>query len=225
MRSIRSVLATILAGALLAACGTSSVSDQLSVGELTRTKSGVAVMTVGLVDGRCPGGIVTIGQEKNGEYERVGSIHSQLDKHIVGFDPAKDIMQIELPAGRYHIVHWACTKSAGYNRTLTYSIGNLEGAARIWGGNFRKSLAAFDVSAGEVVDIGHLKIMEAAGGAVQLEVASLPKVALDHFRTTHPRLSALMATRSMIPSKGPQVAEQATAINTPPPVVMPPRRH
>lgn len=99
------------------------------------------------------------------------------------------VARVELDPGEYHLVQITCV---GGNKV------NLLGGGLL--GVFKESFGRFEVGAGEIVNIGLLKLVyvgTASGGTqtVHLAVGDIPEYHMDVFRKKFPNLAAQMRTR------------------------------
>ncbi len=207
---MRTLIAALPIGlsCVMAACGTSRVSDELAPPALAAANTGVAVMMAGFHGVDCPSANLWLARKKNSsDYQIV-----QIVKMIKGPFDHMNVAQVELEAGEYHIVSWDCTETAGA-RTLISTLGSPEGGVFGFGVSFKKSLANFTIAPGEIINLGYLSIFHAGtANAVRLEVRDLPQGALEKFKQDRPRLSAQMRTRFMTVVNAPISPEQMQAL-------------
>jgi hypothetical protein len=125
-----------------------------------------------------------------------------------------EISQVVLPPGEHHIVSYTCWTGDNKSSSTT-TVGKKQGTDFFGnGGAYVKSLARFELAAGEVVNIGRLKlnltptkgifgIAMAGPVGVQIQVADQPEAVLAQLNKTKPKLFAQMKTRLMTVSDSP----------------------
>lgn len=190
--------------ALGGCAATSGVSDLLTQGALQKSRSAVSVLKAQILGHGCSGGTLTIGVKKDQAFVPVQTVQTAPTAPAAG----TDVMQVELPAGEYHILNVACGVQSGRTVT-TVSLGNKEGGGLFGiGGQYKRSFASFEVRAGEIVNIGSLTVMSGPGGLAHLSVTDLPSAAVDRLRKDKPNLVKQMTTRLMTVVRAPRSPDE-----------------
>jgi len=197
-------LALLAAGC--GATGTSRISDELmSTSALAQDKKAVALIKLGAADPACTVLTAGIGVRDNEAFKLVHTAR------IVQKGGEATIAELALEPGEYHVVSYLCTRPNGSHLALSEPMG---------GGRFRKSYANFTLQAGEVINIGFLRLVPlgtsqvAVSGVVVVGVVATdwPVSELENFKQQRPALYAQMKTRLMtVPQIVPPTVEQIKA--------------
>ncbi len=146
---LRHRLIAIAAGALLAACTqTSRVDDNLSTASLAQTKKAVAVMRVGAASPTCVNVAVLLGVREGDGYRRHQGITVANVRSIT--EPA--VAEVELDPGEYHVLAYRCQSAGG-------TVKQVDDNAGPGGQLYRTSYASFTLQAGEIVNVGYLRLV------------------------------------------------------------------
>lgn len=184
-------------GLLLALAGcvaptlTSRIGDGISKLSLKQEVKGVALLSAGVNYGGCRQVYVTVGT-RNKTPDKGAGIYSPVKGLMI--QPAKaPVAEIKLDPGEYHIVAFICANRGSSARLV-------EAVDGFWP-SYRRSYATFTVQAGEVVNIGYLRIryLGAADTTISadLAVGDWPQADLARFKQQRPELYAQMKTRLM----------------------------
>ena len=106
-----------------------------------------------------------------------------------------NVLEVLLAPGEYHILGFACYRARS-TLMMTEPQGN---------GLLRRSYASFTIGAGEVVNLGQIRLVRSARSPgvfnsfneVTVEVADWPLAELERFKSQRPKLFAEMRTRLM----------------------------
>jgi hypothetical protein len=190
--------ALLSAGLLIGGCGiTSTVSDDVSLTSLTAASQAVAIITVSIDGETCPLATIQLAKRSAAGYEATTSFSINTSKFSLSGLIAGSIPQVPLAAGEHHIVSYLCSAQSG-NTTYTTTIGQKQGAFFGIGGTYKKSLANFTLAAGEVVDIGYLRIIPVGvAQIVTFHIQDQPPSVMEQLQKTKPKLFAQMKTRLM----------------------------
>lgn len=178
--------------ALAAGCatGTSRVGDDLTSTSLSQNKKAVALIKLGAADPLCGTLAAGIGVREGSNFRRVQFAR------IVRKAGDTAVAEMELGAGEYHVVSYACAKRGGA-MLLAEPVG---------GGLYRKSYASFSIAPGEVLNVGYLQLVPMGSAQiahnthvmqVRLAVTDWPLAEIDRFKQQRPHLYAQMKTRLM----------------------------
>lgn len=191
----------VAATVLLAACTqTSRVDDNISTAALGETRKAVAVMRVGAASPSCVNVAVLLGVREGDGFRRHQGITVANVRSIT--EPA--VAEVELDPGEYHVLAYRCQNAAGTVKTLDDNAGG--------GQLYRTSYASFTLNAGEIVNVGYLRLVawrhghNAFGRPVEteIEVTDWPLAELDRFKAKRPHIYAQMKTRLMtVTAQGP----------------------
>ncbi len=158
-------------------CGcVAKLSDATTSESLTAAAIWGVVWSRGLVSEPCGHSTIKLAHRNGDVYEHAAVL----------FQPAGlSVVHVELDPGEYHVVSWTCALGRE-----TKILG--QGA---WDGTYSKSLAHFEVRAGEIINLGALNMIEIAPRTVYLAVSDLPAPIQEKFRQEFPQLAARMQTR------------------------------
>src|SRR5262245_15808363 len=131
---------------------------------------------------------IGIGQRKEAGFETVETLR---------FFPvpgsAGDAAQVELAPGEYHIVSWNCSRPKG---TPSITLGKYQGGNVLGqGGQYTESYGSFRLAAGEIVNLGYLRMVRLSRTAMRLEATDLPPQQHEKLAREKPQLVARMTTR------------------------------
>jgi hypothetical protein len=197
------VIGFALFAAGCAATGTSRVSDELmTTSALAQDKKAVALIKLGAADPACTALVAGIGARDNEAFKLVHTAR------IVQKSGEATVAELALEPGEYHVVSYLCTRPNGAHLMLAEPLG---------GGRFKKSYANFTLQAGEVINVGFLRLVPL--GATQATFSRVllvgvvatdwPMPELENFKQQRPALYAQMKTRLMtVPKIVPPTAEQ-----------------
>lgn len=165
--------------------------ETTTIRSLGDSKRGVAVMRIAAINDACRSATVTLAQREGEAFKQVQVVRVGGPRgHI-----SSNVGEVELAPGEYHIVSYACEAGPQVFTYLTPV-----------GGVYRRSLASFQVSQGEIVNIGHVKILnlivtqQVANVAVtdrvtQFVVADWSLPDLESFKQARPGIYKDMRTR------------------------------
>jgi hypothetical protein len=126
----------------------------------------------------CSEATLVVGKASGETYEKAATIEQQDSYRTSG------VAHVELDPGEYHVVQVTCKSG----RTV-----NVLGKG--WLGTFQQTFGRFEVHAGEIVNIGLVKLIYVRPGVVHLAVGDIPEHEMSRFRTQYPNLAAQMQTR------------------------------
>lgn len=190
-RSLRAPWLTMMLLAALTGCAPQmALDDSVVTSSLSEQKTGVILFWVDLEGHRCDAGAVHFATETGpGRFTKFA--------HYSIGNTTSDVLQVKLPAGTYHVGVVACVQGQRF-----VNAGTHDGSTLI--GNPLKSMAAFVVGAGEVVNLGRLRLdrpnIEKKEATARIEPMS--GTTLDLLRTTAPKVFAQMTTRLMTSKAG-----------------------
>jgi hypothetical protein len=180
MRSCRWVLAALLSAVALSGCApTSKVAGDPTPQSLTESKKGIALVRFSTLEQHCKSEFLAIGAPSGTGHRLVSVLYSTPSS------PANArIAEVELEPGPYRVLGLKCERQRS---TLVAGSG---------GGAFSESLAAFEVRAGEVVNIGNIELKGHANNTrASVAVTDMPIQELKRFEAARPALYAAMVTR------------------------------
>ncbi len=185
--------AAAAAGAIIATgcTQTSQVDENLTTAALSQTKKAVAVMRVGAAAPTCINVAVLLGVREGEGFRR----HQGLTVMNVRSLTEPAVAEVELDPGEYHVIAYRC-QTAKSVKTLADSADP---------GIYRTSFASFVVYAGEIVNVGYLRVNAARVGRssfgrpveATISVTDWPLAELDRFKAKRPQIYAQMKTRLM----------------------------
>lgn len=148
----RQPLFVTISALLLTGCIQNEVSKSLRVHDLKRERTGVAIIKADFHNSKCYGistyFIARKVDNKSFPYKIETAVETNSEQIVA---------QIELPAGKYHVVDYAC-KTGHHIRKLRADRNMKMALLSIQELKYEKSLANFSVGVGEVVNVGHLQI-------------------------------------------------------------------
>ncbi len=181
------------------------VADAVSAGALKEKHKGVAIMKIDAVSHDCLSASVTLGRRDGDAFAPAETLR------VAGprVPNRSNVAEAELAAGEYHVVAYTCQLGARF-----YSMMRMEG------GKYRSSYASFSVAAGEVVNVGHLKIIPLAvsqqvqnvrvtNNVMHVTVTDWSMTDLEGFKKERPALYGQMQTRlAAVTKAGPMTEAQ-----------------
>lgn len=189
---VRSIL--IAASALLAAgCAqTTRVDETLTPTQLATSNKAVAIMKLGIASPNCRNVSVLLGvRDAPGFYKRVRAVN------VVDVRSPTDppIAEVELDAGEYHIIGFACGNEKGYKIVSADANHEL----------YRSSHAYFTLAPGEIVNVGWLHMNASRVGRstfgrqlrTDVRVTDWPLAEIDRYKAKRPEMYAKLTTRLM----------------------------
>ena len=193
-------LATLPLMAALCGCVTARQGDDLPKEKLREDKKSIVLLHTSLHDANCGTIFASLAQpDESGRYVYVrgGSVALR-----AAFDEKNLPSQLVLPAGDYGIVNLSC--SAPY-RNRVYNARVVE-QGRMFdrsGTVYEKPIATFKVGAGEVVDIGSLRLpSRPVSGSSRREfigvVTAIPEPFLKNLAEKNPQLYQQRVVRPMM---------------------------
>lgn len=190
---VRHRLSAAICCLLLAGCTqTSRVDDGLTTASLAQSRKAVAVMRVGAASPTCVNVAVLLGVRDGEGYRRHRGITVANVRSIT--EPA--VAEIELDPGEYHVLAYRCQAANGNVKTVDDNAG---------GQLYRTSFASFTLQAGEIVNVGYLRLVAWRHGhnmfgrpvEMDIEITDWPLAELDRFKAKRPHIYAQMTTRLM----------------------------
>ena len=186
MRGCSWSIAWFMALLALAACGTIQppIMDSLTTAALLQQKKAIAVLELGSADHSCLEIEVKFGMAQGASFKIVKAAKTGGSKAHY----AAHIVEVEFDPGEIHVVEVRCQR--------TKNILRLGEAGP--NGTGMKSLAAFRIDPGEILNIGLLEISDSRNAKLaHLSIKDLPLAALQAYKQTKPNLFAQMKTRLM----------------------------
>ncbi len=170
---------------------TSQVSEAISTGALKEQRKAVVIMKIDAVSQVCLNASVVLGQRDGVGFKATETLR------VAGprVPNRSNVAEAELTPGEYHVVAYSCHVGP---RVATM--------ARFEGGKYQSSYASFAVGAGEIVNVGHLKLrpltlshavgnVRVTNNVVQVVVTDWAMSDLDGFKQERPALYKQMVTR------------------------------
>jgi hypothetical protein len=176
----------------LAGCAqTSRVGDDATPAKLTASKKAVALMRIGSASPACHNVAVALGT-REGEGFRRQHVMKVFNVRSLTEVP---VAEIELAAGEYHVVGYACDTQKGQQIVSDFVGGMM----------FRTSYAHFRLEPGEVVNLGYFHFGAAKTGRsvfgrsvkTDVDVGDWPLAEIERFKAKRPAVFAQMKTRLM----------------------------
>lgn len=190
--------AAIASAFLAAACtSTTRVDSAVTPAALAQVKKAVAVMRIGAASPTCRHVAVLLGTREGDGYRR-HSVLQVMNVHSL-VEPA--VAETELAAGSYHVIGYSCHDG----RKPGVVADKADPGFLATPGTYRTSYASFNVSAGEIVNVGYLHFHAAKVGTnafgrpvrTKVTVSDWPLAELDRFEQKRPQIYAQMVTRLM----------------------------
>ena len=193
----RGLIGAVVFALMCAGCAEKfNVSDELITGSLRDPGTAVAILTVSSDDDPCSVATLQLARKTAIGFEPTTSVE-------IDSQPASSNAVLALPVGEHHIVSYRCSHSQ-----TTTTVGQKKGTFLGFGGSYPKSLASFTLAAGEIVNIGHLRILPVGlANIVTFTVQDQPEAVVEKLKTSKPKLFANMQTRLMT-IMPPQVTEE-----------------
>ncbi len=186
------VVTALIVTALLAACsGGGKVNETLSNPETLRSsQQAVAFFRLPLPDPSCLTLAVSLGIREGDLYRPQQTLRLQQTA-------VTNVLEVLLAPGDYHVLGFACYRAKS-KLIMAEPQGN---------GLMRRSYASFSVVAGEVVNLGQIRLVRSARSAgifnsfvdVGIEISDWPLAELERFKSQRPKHYAEMKTRLMTP--------------------------
>jgi hypothetical protein len=192
VRKLRSAVICIAASAISAACAyTPGVSPDLDQKILMRTRKAVAILQMGFEGEGCMKTTIEVGRRTGNDFESVQTLT---------FFPvpgsAGDAAQFELPPGEYHIVSWKCEVTVSHRVLRITTLSRREGGNLFGdGARYKESYGSFSLAAGEIVNLGYLRMVRTSSSTMRLEVGDLARKQHEKLEREKPKLVAQMVTR------------------------------
>jgi hypothetical protein len=163
----------------------------------TRSGASIALMRVGAASPTCRHVQVLLGVRDGAGFRR----HKPLQVANVASLADAPVAEVELEAGEYHVVAYACIDGSGKALIIGQRARPPVDGVQIYG----QSFASFTLKAGEVVNVGYLHFhasrvgTNAFGRPVRSDVAitDWPLAEIDRFKAQRPALYQRMTTRLM----------------------------
>lgn len=182
-------LLVLLCSALTGCSGGGRVNEQLSDPvTLRNNKQAIGFLRLALPDPSCQSVALSIGVREGPLYRPQQTLKLQ---HTA----VTNVLEVLLAPGDYHIVGFAC-----YRARSTLVMAEPQGD-----GLMRRSYASFTIGAGEVVNLGQIRLVRSGRSAgvfgsfvgVTVEVSDWPLTELERFKSQRPKHYAEMRTRLM----------------------------
>lgn len=163
----------------LALCGCVAKLDDATTPESLAAsgKAGI-VFRMGFVAENCHHSTITLAKKSGDAYVQAANL-VQRETH-----DSSAVIHVELDPGEYHVVSWTCTVGS---TTQVLGKGSF--------GRYAKSMAHFEVRAGEIVNLGALNMIMVAPKRAYLAVSDLPARMQEWFRLNYPNLALRVQTR------------------------------
>ena len=189
---------------LLAACsGGGRVNEQLADPvTLRNSKQAIGLFRVATPDPSCLSLGVSVGVREGQLYRPQQTL--KLKQTLV-----TNVLEVLLEPGEYHILGFAC-----YRARSTLVMVEPQGD-----GLLRRSYASFAISAGEVVNLGQIRLVRTGRtpgifnsfAEVAVEISDWPLPELERFKSQRPKLYAEMRVRLMTAAPKVQLTPEVTA--------------
>jgi hypothetical protein len=189
----------------LGGCTTGApVIDDQALAGIGTSQQAIAVMTLDYPDGgeRCDMTALQLASRTATAFLPTSTITIRTPYKWLNVE-YNEISQLTLPPGEHHIVSYVC-----HDGGAKTTVGTAHGTFFGFGGKYTRSLARFDLAAGEVVNVGQLKLngsakrglwgSQLAGQfSVQIQISDQPASVLAKLKATNPKLFDQMKTRLM----------------------------
>lgn len=182
---------------MLAGCsGGGKVNETLSNPQALRdSQQAVAFFRLALPDPSCLTLAVNIGVREGEFYRPQQTLRLQQTA-------VTNVLEVLLSPGEYHVLGFACYRAKS-KLIMAEPQGN---------GQMRRSYASFSVAAGEVVNLGQIRLVRSGRSAgvfnsfvdVSVEISDWPLAELERFKSQRPKHFAEMKARLMTPAPSPQ---------------------
>lgn len=189
----RGLLAAAIVGFVAGACAqTTRVDQTVTTAQLASSRKAVAIMRLGIESPTCRNVSVSLGTSLgNGFYKRLRAVN------VVDVRSPNDppIAEVELEAGEYHIIGFACGNEKGYK--IVSAEADHE--------TYRTSHAHFTLAPGEIVNVGYLHMNATRVGRstfgrplrIMVRVTDWPLAEIDRYKARRPDMYAKLTTRLM----------------------------
>ncbi len=197
MRFLAGSVAAVL---LLAGCSNVRVSEQLADAPTLRyNKQAIGFFRLGRPDPSCLELGVQLGM-------RDGALFQPGQQRRLNQTAVTQVIEMILPPGEYHIVSVTCFRARS-TLVLSDPHGN---------GLMRRSFASFTLAAGEIVNLGELRLIDKkrthgvwnSFHEIAVEVSDWSLAELERFKSQRPKHFAEMRTRLMIVPQSTLAPEQ-----------------
>ena len=179
----------VMAAVLEGCSGGGRVNEQLSNPETLRnSQQAVALFRLALPDPSCNSVAVSIGMREGPLYRSQQTLRLQQTS-------VTNVLEVLLAPGEYHVLGFAC-----YRARSTLIMAEPQG-----NGLLRRSYANFSVAAGEVVNLGQIRLVRSGRSpgifnsfvGANVEVSDWPLAELERFKSQRPKHYAEMRVRLM----------------------------
>lgn len=184
----------------LVSCGTSRVSDNVSIEAVQAANKGIVIVSVASLRGKLCDPMVLHLSKKVGE-----KYHHSSQVRVRSLFGADSPAQFQMKAGIFHITNMVCF--TGNRQYWLRKPNEVFGRKRP-----TRSYGTFAVNSGEVVNIGHLKLAFAIAGFGAFNVTDLPENNKKWLAENKPKLYNRMVTR-LLKSRKPPVIRRVKKIN------------
>lgn len=178
------VLPGVLLTLSLGGCGTKmTLDDTVRSQQLVSERKGIVLLALDVEGAACTAGAIHLATEgPAGKLKKF--------QHFSTLGAKTNVAQIELPEGTYHLGVVACVQG---HRVV--NVGTHDGSALI--GDPLKSMGAFKVAAGEVINLGHVVISRRGEGSADatLHVVAMNTTTIDLLKAQVPKLHARSKVR------------------------------
>ena len=179
-------LASVLAGCSMAQkppmIETSQINPAVSPDTLASRQKAVAIMQIGSANTQCSVANAIIGVRDGNGYKPVRTLR------IVNGQAAAlpRVAEAELDPGDYHIIGYVCASGLG---ATVLAVADQ--------GKFYRSYATFTLAAGEIINIGYLRLnpLPFMTNVYAVNVTDWPLEELERFKIQRPGIFNLMTTR------------------------------
>ena len=203
---VQAALAAAVLAALSGCSGTTNVSDELTTSALAKTNKSVAIMRMGVAGETCPAALLTLATKAGDEFAPAKTVRMSNQSNA-----PSDVAQIELDPGEYHVVSWTCTVQVGNTRNVT-TLGKRSGGLLSGGGTYKQSFGSFELTSGEIVNLGSIRLVDVGLNNVLVDVTDLPADAREKFARDKPNLARQMTTRLFKVNRPPMTLAQRKAL-------------
>jgi hypothetical protein len=198
---MRNFAIAITAALLLSGCSNVQVSQQLAdAASLRDNKQAIGFFRLGRPDPSCLQLGIQLGI-------REGALFQPGQQRKLTQTAVTQVVEVILPPGEYHIVSITCFRARSV-LVLSDPHGN---------GLMRRSFASFTLAAGEIINLGELRLIDKkrthgvwnSFHEIAVEVSDWSLAELERFKSQRPKHFAEMRTRLMTVPQSAPAAEQA----------------
>lgn len=179
MRGIGCLALGFAAALVFGGCGAPAIDNSTTLASLSAAGKGGLVVRIDMLD--CSEATLVVGRKSGDTYQQTASIIQGDSYRTSG------VAHVELDPGDYHVLQVACKSGRTTNVLGKLSLGTSE-----------QSFGRFEVRAGEIVNIGLLKLIYMRPGVVHLAAGDIPEYEMSRFREQFPQLAAQMQTRLLV---------------------------